>query len=120
MVAGVLRRAEPDLREDQLLMRALRQINLPKLVVDDIPLFSGLITDLFPGVEQELTQLDSRLVSAISTSMLSHGYTIVQDQILKAVQLRDTLKTRHSVMVIGPTCGGKTVVITMFTKAQKK
>jgi len=34
--------------EEMLLMRALRDMNLSKLVSDDIPLFAGLLSDIFP------------------------------------------------------------------------
>lgn len=34
-------------------MRALRDFNLPKIVTEDIPVFLGLLGDLFPGVEVE-------------------------------------------------------------------
>ena len=37
--------------EDLVLMRALRDMNLPKFVFDDVPLFLGLINDLFPGLD---------------------------------------------------------------------
>lgn len=46
--AGQLKRSDPDLNEDPLLMRALRDFNLPKIVIDDKPIFLGLINDLFP------------------------------------------------------------------------
>lgn len=32
-------------------MRALRDMNMPKFVFDDVPLFKGLIGDLFPGMD---------------------------------------------------------------------
>lgn len=35
----------------QVLMRALRDFNMPKIVTEDVPMFLGLVSDLFPGVE---------------------------------------------------------------------
>lgn len=37
--------------EDQVLMRALRDFNIPKIVTDDRPVFMGLIGDLFPALD---------------------------------------------------------------------
>ena len=31
-------------------MRALRDFNTPKIVTDDVPIFMGLIVDLFPAL----------------------------------------------------------------------
>ena len=50
--AGLLKRADPDMPEDQLLLRALRDVNVPKFLKDDVPLFENIINDLFPGVER--------------------------------------------------------------------
>lgn len=49
-MAGTLKWSSPDISEDKVLMRALRDMNLPKFVDEDIKLFMGLITDLFPGI----------------------------------------------------------------------
>lgn len=32
-------------------MRALRDFNLPKIITSDVPIFLGLISDLFPQLE---------------------------------------------------------------------
>jgi dynein heavy chain, axonemal len=32
-------------------MRALRDFNIPKIVTDDLPIFMGLIGDLFPALD---------------------------------------------------------------------
>ena len=37
--------------EELVLMRALRDMNAPKFVFEDVPLFTGLITDLFPNMD---------------------------------------------------------------------
>lgn len=50
VMAGSLKRAETTLSEDVVLIRAMRDSNIPKFLKDDLPLFSALIQDLFPGV----------------------------------------------------------------------
>lgn len=51
VVAGSLKRGDPHRPEDQVLMRALRDFNVPKIVTDDMPVFMGLIGDLFPALD---------------------------------------------------------------------
>jgi len=51
VVAGGFKREEPNLDEKALLMRALRDFNLPKIVAEDLDIFSGLLGDLFPGID---------------------------------------------------------------------
>jgi len=43
VVAGALKRADRQRAEEQVLMRALRDFNLPKIVTEDVPVFMGLI-----------------------------------------------------------------------------
>ena len=51
VMAGSLKREAADIPEELVLMRALRDMNMPKFIFEDVPLFTGLITDLFPKVD---------------------------------------------------------------------
>ena len=51
VMAGKLRRKNPDEPEDRLLIRAMRDSNVPKFLEQDLPLFKGIIKDLFPTSE---------------------------------------------------------------------
>lgn len=70
--------------EDQVLMRALRDFNIPKIVTDDMPVFMGLIGDLFPALDvprkRDLDFEKNLVDGAISMKLQpEHGF------ILKAV-----------------------------------
>jgi len=51
VMAGSLKRAEPNLSEESILIKAMKFSNIPKFVKADIPLFTALILDLFPTTE---------------------------------------------------------------------
>lgn len=51
VVAGGFKRKEPELAEQALLMRALRDFNIPKIVAEDLDIFMKLLGDLFPGID---------------------------------------------------------------------
>ncbi|PFH33986.1 dynein heavy chain family protein [Besnoitia besnoiti] len=123
VTAGALRSACPELPEELILMRALRDMNIPKLVKQDVPLFFGLLGDLFPGVECPLGG-NSQLKQAIEEELAAKGFRskyaeLFELQVDKVLQLYDTMNTRHSTMLVGPTGGGKTVIINTLAAAQK-
>lgn len=51
MASASLRRRNPELNEYQIVLRAIIDINLPKFLKEDIPLFQGIYKDLFPEIE---------------------------------------------------------------------
>ena len=119
VMAGELKRGSPDLPEDVVLMRALRDMNLPKFVYEDVPLFLGLIGDLFPGLDCPRVRYPN-FNDAVEGVLQDKGYVLLENQADKVVQLYETMMTRHTTMVVGPTGGGKSVVINTLAQAQTK
>ncbi|CAH2003821.1 unnamed protein product, partial [Acanthoscelides obtectus] len=116
-MAGVLKRASPDIKEALVLMRALRDMNHPKFVFEDVPLFLGLIRDLFPGMDCPRVGYPD-FNAAVEHVLKEDKYIVLPYQVDKVVQMYETMMTRHSTMLVGPTGGGKTVVINTLAKAQ--
>nr|XP_036870140.1 dynein heavy chain 10, axonemal [Manis javanica] len=119
VMAGELKRGSSDLREDVVLMRALRDMNLPKFVFEDVPLFLGLISDLFPGLDCPRVRYPD-FNDAVEQVLEESGYMVLPVQVDKVVQMFETMLTRHTTMVVGPTGGGKSVVINALCQAQTK
>ncbi|XP_059165934.1 dynein axonemal heavy chain 10-like isoform X2 [Physella acuta] len=119
VMAGELKRGSPDLAEDVVLMRALRDMNLPKFVFEDVPLFLGLISDLFPGLDCPRVRYPN-FNDAVEQVLQDSGYVLLPHQVDKVVQMYETMLTRHTTMIVGPTGGGKSVVINTLSQAQTK
>ncbi|XP_014219672.1 dynein heavy chain 10, axonemal [Copidosoma floridanum] len=116
-MAGQLKRTSGDLPENVVLMRALRDMNLPKFIFEDVPLFLGLIKDLFPGLDCPRVRYPD-FNDAVEKALEDKNYIVIPDQVDKVVQLYEVMMTRHSTMVVGPTGGGKSVVIQALCDAQ--
>ena len=115
VMAGTLKRTYLDLSEDLVLMRALRDMNKPKFVYEDVPLFMGLINDLFPSLDCPRVVYED-LKTEVITYMNNNGFMHSDDekflkQVDKVMQLHETMQTRHTTMVVGPTGGGKSTII---------
>ncbi|NXM68229.1 DYH17 protein, partial [Serilophus lunatus] len=118
VVAGSLKRRDPDCAEDQVLMRALRDFNIPKIVTDDLPVFMGLIGDLFPALDVPRKR-DLNFERVIRESVLELKLQAEENFVLKVVQLEELLQVRHSVFVVGNAGCGKSQVLRSLNKTYK-
>ncbi|XP_076749810.1 dynein beta chain, ciliary-like [Xylocopa sonorina] len=109
VVAGKLKRDDPQRNEDQVLMRALRDFNIPKIITDDVPVFMGLIGDLFPALDVPRKR-DFEFEKTVRQSILDMKLQPEDGFILKVVQLEELLHVRHSVFIVGLAGTGKTEV----------
>ena len=97
---GALKRGDPDRPEDQVLMRALRDFNLPKIICDDNPVFLGLISDLFPSLDVPRKR-DLDFEKAVKHAACDLKLQPEESFVLKIVQLEELLFVRHSVFIVG-------------------
>jgi dynein heavy chain len=115
VLAGSLKRDNQDLSEEEVLYRALRDMNTPKFVFADVPLFAGLLVDLFPGLDVPRVAFEN-LKAAVEQDYTERGCKpsntkVFTMQVDKTIQIYETLQARHTIMVVGPTGGGKTTCI---------
>ncbi len=113
--AGNLKRALP-WREDEIVLRAIFDANIPKFTTSDIPLFQGIAMDLFPTTVIPTAVhngVDDAVVAVCKRTGLQPHPTFVT----KCLQLHETVRVRHGVMVVGQTMSGKTAVLRTLARA---
>ncbi|KAI6649612.1 Dynein heavy chain 1, axonemal [Oopsacas minuta] len=106
-LAGDIRRSHPRMKEDQILLRALRASNTPKFLKDDLKLFNSLLSDIFPGVNDE-SAICRELESEVRKCALKQGLQDVDEFVYKCIQLYEITLLRHGVVLVGETASAKT------------
>eukprot|EP00981_Chlorochromonas_danica_P004175 scaffold838_cov160-Ochromonas_danica.AAC.12 len=116
-MAGQLKRNDSGLSEEAILMRALRDMNLPKFIKDDERLFRLLLGDLFPGLELPVSEYGT-LQTAIEAELAKANLQKHDFLISKIFQFYDSRLTRHCNMLVGDPLGGKSTAWKMLANAQ--
>lgn len=119
-MAGGLLRANRDLPEDLVLIRALRDANQPKFLAQDIPLFQAIILDLFPGSEippNNYGEFGKVMHEQLEENKLQSG---VDDFESKIVQMFDIFQIRFGATLVGPTGSGKSTIWRILAKTMSQ
>jgi dynein heavy chain len=109
--AGETKRGRMDEAEDILLMSTLRDMNLSKLVAQDVPLFLSLISDLFPGIGTPSGSNYGAMQTALQNVVSTEKLMLHDTWAVKVIQLYETTLVRHGIMMVGPSGSGKSRII---------
>jgi len=118
--AGNTKRQNLDVDEQILLYRTLRDMNLSKLVAQDVPLFLSMLEDLFPQYGAPEKAEFPELMDALTEVVAENSLRMHPEWVTKVVQLHETCLVRHGIMLSGPTGGGKTGIFNCLSQARQR
>nr|CAG8506850.1 6173_t:CDS:10 [Entrophospora candida] len=105
--------------EQEIMIQSVRETIVPKLVADDIPLLTSLMTDVFPGVEYvpvDLEKLTEEIKKVCKEKRLFDGEMWME----KTLQLYQIQNIHHGLMMVGPSGSGKTMAWKVLLEALER
>lgn len=102
--------------EQKILLRSVCETLVPKLIAEDVPLLSNLLSGVFPGsdippIREE--KLREAIVKICGKRNLLPTATFLE----KVLQLNQILKLHHGVMMVGPSGCGKSAAWRVLIEA---
>jgi dynein heavy chain 1, cytosolic len=116
---GDLKGEELELTEKNALIVGACNNVLPKLVAADMPVFTEVLEEIFPGstvAKMEDEKIRTELLSICGEKSYVASDAFVQ----KILQLRQVIDMRHGIMVVGPVGVGKSAALKVLLQAMEK
>ncbi|XP_065644391.1 dynein axonemal heavy chain 2 isoform X2 [Hydra vulgaris] len=107
--AGKKKRTNPTFSDEEVILISMKDMNVAKLTSQDILLFNGIMSDLFPGIDPPYTDY-SKFIAAIEKELKNKNYQCHPNTLQKIIELYETKSTRHATMIVGKTGAGKSVI----------
>ncbi|KMR01925.1 dynein heavy chain axonemal [Lasius niger] len=105
--AGKKKRLYPNLPDEEIIILAMKDMNVAKLTSDDLPLFLDITTDLFPNVDVPTVDYEE-IISYITNEAIKLKLQPIPMMVTKVIELYETKSSRHSTMIVGVSNTAKT------------
>ncbi|CAK9808028.1 Dynein axonemal heavy chain 2 [Anthophora quadrimaculata] len=106
--AGRKKRLYPNLPDEEVIILAMKDMNIAKLTSDDLPLFLGITGDLFPDVEVPTVDYEE-IIGYITKEAIKLKLQPIPLILTKVIELYETMNSRHSTMIVGESNTAKSV-----------
>lgn len=114
--AGKAKRGNLEARESLLLVCSIVDCTRPRLVSVDVPLFDGIVQDVFPDISSEKV-LNGDLTNYLNQAFLELGCQPLPLYLNKCNEIQETCFVRHGLMFVGGAMGGKSSCWKALAKA---
>lgn len=105
--------------ETDVLIKGTCNNILPKLVKQDLMVFSDILTEIFPG-SNVVKMEDEKLRSEIESVCVDYDCVASEDFVQKILQLHEVIDMRHGIMCVGPVgCAKSTSIRTLLNAMEK-
>jgi dynein heavy chain len=116
---SLLLKLQGSLPEADIVLSAITDVNLPKFTTNDIPLFTGITSDLFPGLELPVPDYGD-LVTTMTEVTKDLGLQPTPSFIRSVIQLYETVAVRHGLMIVGQAFAGKTGILRVLAETLRR
>ncbi|GAB6023461.1 Dynein heavy chain 7, axonemal [Chamberlinius hualienensis] len=111
-----LKMENPEEDEEAIVLRAIRNVNLPKFLSVDVPRFNNILSDLFPNVKLSHSDF-TVLINEIKLICENNNLQCTPYFIEKIIQVYETIGVRHGLMIVGGPYAGKTSIYRTLAEA---
>lgn len=110
ILAKSLKRHSDTLSEVEVILKAIFEVNLPKLIPDDLMLFREICAQIFPDANICDSSSTAPIDSVIRESLVKRGLHPAAAMIEKVRQMYQMLAIKNGIIIVGDAMSGKTTV----------